>query len=247
MILFCLFFLNQKLCIAQTQDLSQLKGDTLVVHGKSELYHMNRLDLKSDLTLNEGDLITISYVEGNWVKIQLIPSGLTKWMYFDSNKLNNNITFEKQDRTISKLVTRISKLEKKVITLEEKLSKLEKSSTSTSAAKSIPTSIFTSKPSDQEIEIAVKNYLKKQVPISWVGNLMGGKNAQVSSVQVIEVGIYNNDRKYWPMRIRCVGSCELVDPFNQGKRISFDRIGEFILYKDDFGNWQAEMKGGLFQ
>ena len=102
-------------------------------------------------------------------------------------------------------------------------------------------------PSEEELKQAVSRALGSQVPVSWVGNLMGGKNPELFDIQVVRIGIYNESRKYWPMQIRCVGSCELNDPFNQGKRVGFDKVGDFILYRDDYGDWNAALKGGMFQ
>ena len=96
-------------------------------------------------------------------------------------------------------------------------------------------------PPISDIEEAVKLSLKKHVPMSWAGNLMGGKNAQLSKIEVVEKGIFNEQRNYWPMKIRCVGSCELKDPFNQDKRRSFNKIGEFNLYRNDYGKWEATL------
>lgn len=103
-------------------------------------------------------------------------------------------------------------------------------------------------PSDEVISAAVGRCLQSDIPISWVGNLMGGRNANLNSVEVVKVGIYNQQRQYWPMKIHCSGTCSLKDPFNQGKIVKFDKVGEFILVKDDYGEWQAQLAGdGMFQ
>jgi hypothetical protein len=104
-----------------------------------------------------------------------------------------------------------------------------------------------SKPSNSEIEEAVKSELKNNIPISWVGNLMGGRNAKISSIEIKEWGSYNEEQKYWPVKIRVVGSAELNDPFNQGVVKQFDKIAEFRLRKDDYGKWKASLSGGMFQ
>ena len=102
-------------------------------------------------------------------------------------------------------------------------------------------------PSEQQIFVAIAKRLQNEIPVSWVGNLMGGKNAKLSKAQVVKIGIYNENQKYWPMKIQCVGQCILNDPFNPGKVVSFDQIGDFSLYRDDYGEWQAVLKGGMFQ
>lgn len=102
-------------------------------------------------------------------------------------------------------------------------------------------------PTEEQINTAITTALKKEIPVSWVGNLMGGKLIALNDLQVVKIGIYNADRKYWPMKIRCVGTAALKDPFNQGKRVSFDKVGDFLLYRDDYGDWQANMRGSMFQ
>jgi len=104
-----------------------------------------------------------------------------------------------------------------------------------------------SKPSNSEIEEAVKSELQSNIPISWVGNLMGGRNAKISTVEIKEWGTFNKEQKYWPVKIRVVGSAELNDPFNQGKVKQFDKVSEFRFRKDDYGKWKASLSGGMFQ
>jgi hypothetical protein len=104
-----------------------------------------------------------------------------------------------------------------------------------------------SKPNNTQIEEAVKIELKNNIPVSWVGNLMGGSNAKLSTIEVIEFGNFNNEQKYWPVKIRVVGSAESNDPFNSGKVSQFDKVSEFRLSKDDYGKWKASLSGGMFQ
>jgi len=104
-----------------------------------------------------------------------------------------------------------------------------------------------SKPTNSEIEEAVKSELQSNIPISWVGNLMGGKNAKISIIEIKAWGSFNKEQKYWPVKIRVVGSAELNDPFNRGKVKHFDKVSEFRLYKDDYGKWKASLSGGMFQ
>jgi len=103
------------------------------------------------------------------------------------------------------------------------------------------------KPSNSEIEEAVRAELQSNIPISWVGNLMGGKNAKIRLIEIKEWGSFNKEQKYWPVKIRVVGSAELNDPFNPGKVKQFSKVSEFKFYKDDYGKWKANLSGGMFQ
>jgi tetratricopeptide (TPR) repeat protein len=102
-------------------------------------------------------------------------------------------------------------------------------------------------PGKKQLYSAVANALRREIPISWVGNLTGGRLKSLNDLHVVRVGIYNKDRKYWPMKIRCSGVAALNDPFNKGKLVSFDKVGEFLIFRDDYGDWQAMMRGGMFQ
>ncbi len=102
-------------------------------------------------------------------------------------------------------------------------------------------------PSKEQLYSAVARALGSEIPVSWVGNLMGGRLKSLDDLQVVRVGIYNKDRKYWPMQIRCSGVAALNDPFNKGKVVRFDKVGEFVVFRDDYGDWQARMRGGMFQ
>ena len=96
------------------------------------------------------------------------------------------------------------------------------------------------KPSNSEIEETVRAYLQNNVPPLWVGGLTGGKNEKINLIEIKEWGSFNKERKYWPVKIRVVGSAELNDPIpNQAAVSQFDRVAEFRFYKDDYGKWKA--------
>jgi len=103
------------------------------------------------------------------------------------------------------------------------------------------------KPSNSEIAVAVRSELQSDIPVSWVGNLMGGKNTTLSALEIKEWGTFNREQKYWPIKIRVAGIAELNDPFNQGKVARFDKIAEFRFTRDDYGKWRAILSGGMFQ
>lgn len=104
-----------------------------------------------------------------------------------------------------------------------------------------------SKPSQSEIKQAVETELSTTFPVSWTGTIGGGENAKVNSVEVTEWGTFNDQGKYWPAKVRVVGSAAIVNPFAPGKRIDFDKVAEFTFRKDDYGKWAANLSGGKFQ
>lgn len=107
--------------------------------------------------------------------------------------------------------------------------------------------VCSDKPSNSQIEETLTAELKSNIPISWVGNLMGGKNAKIDKIEIKKWGSFNKEQRYWPVMIRVTGSAELNDPFNQGKIRQFDAVSEFRFYKDDYGEWKASLSRGLFQ
>ncbi len=105
-----------------------------------------------------------------------------------------------------------------------------------------------SKPSDDQVEKAVREAVKREgIPVSWVGNLLGCRGAAVSTVSVVQVGSYHDQFRYWPMKIRVAGRCRLKDPLKFGEQRSFDNVAEFLVMVDDYGDWTARLKEGTFQ
>ncbi len=224
--------------------------------------------------LGNGNVIEVLQKKDNWLEV-LLPFGRKGWVQYlptgvdwqwdlislgavakpepvsspappEENKTPNTSPParepqpEQNARAYEDLLRRVLALEKRVLLLEAK-------ALTAATPSSVAPVVVIAKPSNEEIEEAVRAYLKREVPISWVGNLMGGENAQVDLVEVKDTGVYNDQQRYWPMRIRCIGSCRLRDPFNPGRIATFDRVGEFVLFKDDYGKWKAELRGGLFQ
>ena len=135
-----------------------------------------------------------------------------------------------QTKTIEE---RLSDLEKRVQALEAKLG--------TSAQTTQPSpKQQTNQPSNDIISNSIKAYLKKEVPATWSGSLMGGKNASVDLLEVQQIGNYNDQGRYWPVKCHVKGSCD-ADFLLKTERRSFDKIGDFKIKQDDYGNWYAEI------
>ena len=93
-----------------------------------------------------------------------------------------------------------------------------------------------SRPSDAEVKEAIKAKFKKGVPMMYAGSFAGGSNANIEIIEVKERGKYSKDGKYWPVKARVKGTCY---PWMVRERKSFDRVGEFTISQDDYGNWYA--------
>jgi hypothetical protein len=135
-----------------------------------------------------------------------------------------------QTKTIEE---RLSDLEKRVQALEAKLG--------TSSQTTQPsTKTQNNQPSNDLITNSIKALLKKEVPATWSGSLMGGKNASVDLIEVQQIGNYNDQGRYWPIKCHVKGSCD-ADFLLKTERRNFDKIGDFKLRQDDYGNWYAEI------
>ncbi|MFQ5753539.1 MAG: hypothetical protein ACE5HI_16235 [bacterium] len=94
------------------------------------------------------------------------------------------------------------------------------------------------KPSENLIKTAITRSLEERVPVSWAGSLLGGNNAKIESIDILQIGKYSEQRKYWPIKARVKGFCD-ANLLVRTERKEFDRTGDFKLYQDDYGNWKA--------
>ncbi len=98
------------------------------------------------------------------------------------------------------------------------------------------------RPTGEQVTEAITKSLKKYIPVQWVGNLAGGHLVKLKELKVVRAGNYNNEKRYWPVQVQCVGIAGLNDVFNQGKQVNFDKVGDFLVHQDDYGDWQAELR-----
>ncbi len=101
--------------------------------------------------------------------------------------------------------------------------------------------ISCSKPSDDDIIMAVKSSLQQRVPVSLAKHLTGGQNAVVEEIRVIDIGKVQErgSKDYWPVRIYAKGTCTKMF----GGRELFEGEAEYIITKDDYGVLKANPKG----
>ena len=130
---------------------------------------------------------------------------------------------------VKSIEERLSDLEKRVQTLEAKL-----------GASQTPTKSEIAKPTEDIINASIKAFFKKRVPGTWAGSVMGGSNATIEKIEIKEIGNYNDRGRYWPIKCKVKGSCD-AEFIGTTKRNSFDKIGDFMLKQDDYGNWYADL------
>ena len=127
-------FCSGNICIPQSIDLKKSIGDTLVVHGNAKLYHDDNLDLDAEIGLNDGDLIKVLRVDGDWIGILQFRTNHNKSLYLDETT-RKNVKFEKYTSRKIQSASSITKkkepapeinLTKRIESLEERVEKLEK-------------------------------------------------------------------------------------------------------------------------
>lgn len=95
-----------------------------------------------------------------------------------------------------------------------------------------------SAPSDDNIKMAITEALEENVPVSWSGSLLGGKNAKIELIEIIDIGKQSEKGKYWPVKARVKGNCE-ARMFTGTELKQFDKTATFRIYQDEFENWKA--------
>ena len=98
------------------------------------------------------------------------------------------------------------------------------------------------KPSASVVSKLVEENLRKGVPASWVKARFWTTQATIKSVKIEEWGKFNKERKYWPVKIRVVGTAKAEMGFFEFEDRDFDEVAEFVFSQDDFGKWQCSRK-----
>ena len=96
--------------------------------------------------------------------------------------------------------------------------------------------------SDSEVEALVRARLSYGVPGAWIGSAVSTtKDVRIKSVEIREWGNFNEAQKYWPVKIRVVGSAIAIGIVEMGRH-NFDGTADFKFSKDDYGKWKVEYK-----
>ncbi len=97
-------------------------------------------------------------------------------------------------------------------------------------------------PNDKIIKQSIIECIQKNVPPSWAGSLLGGTDAKVEQIDIQQIGSYNETGKYWPVKARVRGTCQ-ANLLVRKELKYFDKVGEFRIYKDDYGEYKATFIG----
>jgi hypothetical protein len=69
-----------------------------------------------------------------------------------------------------------------------------------------------------------------------------GTEIKVESVEIKQIGNYNEPEKYWPVKARVTGTSKSTLVVATSTE-QIDREMDFKLYQDEFGNWKAGQLG----
>ncbi|MBZ0203308.1 MAG: hypothetical protein K8I03_09870 [Ignavibacteria bacterium] len=139
------------------------------------------------------------------------------------------------------LLAQAKTIEERLADLEKRVAALEAKSSSDQTIRKPQTPKTTEKITDEIIISTIKEKLKKEVPPTWAGSLMGGRNAVIEKIDVQQIGNYNEQGKYWPVKCRVKGICD-ADLLFETKKVAFDKVGDFKIHQDDYGKWYAEIE-----
>lgn len=70
--------------------------------------------------------------------------------------------------------------------------------------------------------------------------LIDGNSIEIKSIEIKQWGIYNKDEKYWPCKIRIIGSATVTGRRLKPQKKHFDAVVNFRFSKEDYGNWELE-------
>lgn len=70
--------------------------------------------------------------------------------------------------------------------------------------------------------------------------LIDEKSAKIKSIEIKQWGVYNKDDRYWPCKIRTVGSAIVTGRGLKPQRKHFDAVVDYRFSKDDYGKWELK-------
>jgi hypothetical protein len=111
-------------------------------------------------------------------------------------------------------------------------------------------------PSEETIRKTVTEQLNEKMPASWIvgapmegmlGKIVSGSgvvkatNVEINLIEIKQRGNFNEQGKYWPVKVRVKGTCQRNVIGNKVDKAEFDQTGDFKFLKDDYGNWKASI------
>ena len=263
--IFLFFFFGSAAIFSQTENYKvtvQFSVDGLTF----KLYERPDGNSKIIGDIKNNDTIVVVDRQQEWFKV-ITPSAVVGWFAYQAfgsyqdpktnswitwnvvfKDINSNEPIELKSLSFSssRLNEKIEELEKRLFDIENRMDKIENQVTNLSSrpvqsnVSTYTTQVGPQPPSDDQIKQAITAFFSRKVPPTWAGSLMGGKDARIQSIEIYQIGNYNDRVRYWPVRARVVGTCQ-ANLLARYETTSFDNVGDFKVYQDDYGNWKATM------
>ena len=110
-------------------------------------------------------------------------------------------------------------------------------------------------PTDEETKLLITSELKKEFPTAWVvgtkvegiignivSNTMKATNIEIESIVVKQRGNFNEQEKYWPVKVQIKGTFQRELIGNRAnEKVTFDKEADFRFSKDDYDNWKISL------
>ena len=82
------------------------------------------------------------------------------------------------------------------------------------------------------------------IPFRWLHDVHHGyaKDVRVTNIRIIRQGRFNTVHEYWPYRLQVTGVCDLEVANGEEKKLSFDTVVDYRVFRDDFNEWRATFR-----
>jgi len=90
----------------------------------------------------------------------------------------------------------------------------------------------------------VQESVQQGIPLSWLHDVHQGytEEVNITSVDLIKQGGFNELREFWPYKLRVIGTCELEMSKDKKLKTSFNTVVTYRVFRDDFGDWKAKLR-----
>jgi len=99
-------------------------------------------------------------------------------------------------------------------------------------------------PGHFELRSLVQESVGHGIPLRWLHDVHHGyaEDVRVTNIRIIRQGRFNTVHEYWPYRLQVTGVCDLEVANGEEKKLSFDTVVDYRVFRDDFNEWRATFR-----
>jgi len=99
-------------------------------------------------------------------------------------------------------------------------------------------------PGHFELRTLVQESVEHGIPLRWLHDVHHGyaEDVKVTNIRIIRQGRFNTVYEYWPYRLQVTGVCDLEVANGEEKKLSFDTVVDYRIFRDDFNEWRATFR-----